>query len=132
VDWERGTWVPVDQPRPFDPIAGFEPGSWTVGEDDYRPGEVSAANRELIDDDDSQERWRPVGEIPYIGWTSLLVDADDLVFDSGYHIKIEYVRNSDVPDCEENSALDIPMGGLRPGVIQTVSTHPFSSAWPHR
>ncbi|KAJ7899432.1 hypothetical protein B0H13DRAFT_2337075 [Mycena leptocephala] len=81
---------PLDQPRPFDPIAGFEPGSWTVGEDDYRPGEVSAANRELIDDDDSQERWRPVGEIPYIGWTSLLVDADDLVFDSGYHIKIEY------------------------------------------
>lgn len=123
--------MPLGRPTGVDPETGLGDG-WTVGEDDYRPGEVSAATRELIDDDDSQEMERPDGEIPYIGWTSFVVDVDDLVFDSGHHIKIEYVRNSDVPDCEENEALDIPMGGLRSGVIQTVSTHPFSSAWPHR
>ncbi|KAF8207099.1 kinase-like domain-containing protein [Mycena galopus ATCC 62051] len=57
---------------------------------------------------------------PDSGETSFLVDADPQVFGSGAAVSISYERNTELPDCAENTALDGTGGGMDDTTIDLI------------
>ncbi|KAJ7464549.1 kinase-like domain-containing protein, partial [Mycena latifolia] len=65
--------------------------------------------------------WFGAGETPFGGETCFLVDAEPQVLGTGAAVEIQYERNADLAECEENTALDSPNSdSLDPDTIELI------------
>ncbi|KAJ7197379.1 kinase-like domain-containing protein [Mycena pura] len=70
--------------------------------------------------DASQSVWECPGEPPDGAETFFVIDPDPEVFGTGAAVRISYLRNEDVPECAENTALDGEGTALDPDTMDLI------------